>query len=330
MEDLEYPFDLLEHVDITEIEDHHLYPELLEADHKLKLRERGNMYEAQPPTKKRKRQDDGNSNQVYHFGFRWSVPHNAETLKTLKDQCKGVFDKYIFQAEYTENEGKGNPHYQGYGHRKEKIRAKTLAVQLNDDLKGIEIRPASNNGKNALQAYCMKDDTRVAGPWADRKLYLGADLWAEEKQLPWQRSLNTMFAQPPGNRKMIWVYDPVGNNGKTKYIKWLCYKKDALPLGYGHSNDVLNLVSKFQNKNIYAFNLTRSKPANLSELDLYSSMESIKDGMFINMKYETQAVLMNPPHVLVCANTLPKYNQISVDRWEVYEIIEHRLISRNL
>ncbi len=284
---------------------------------------------AQRATKKRKRPTE--TGQVYHHSIRWSVPHTPANLKVFRNEMKMTADKYIFQAEMTTNDdGKENPHYQGYLHRKDKIRSKTLAVQLNDTMRGINIQPASKNGKSALAAYCMKEDTRVAGPWADKKLYLGADLWGEEKQLPWQRSLNVLFAQPPDNRKMIWVYDPVGHNGKTKYIKWLSYKRDALPLTYGHSGDVLNLVSKFPNKNVYCFNLTRSKPANLSELDLYAAMESIKDGMFINMKFETKVVLMNPPHLMVCANILPKYNQISMDRWSIYEIVDSRLKLRNL
>jgi hypothetical protein len=285
------------------------------------------------PAKKRKLDDSESStpNQVYHHSIRWSVEHSDEAKDNLIAFMKANSDKWVFQAELTINEeGKENPHYQGYIHTKKSIRSKTLAINNNEDFKGIEIRPASNAGKVALQGYCMKDETRVHGPWADRELYRGRDLWPESKLLPWQREILVKFKPIPDDRKMVWVYDPVGNNGKTKFIKYLCYKHEAIALGYGHATDLLNLVFKFQNRRIYAFNLVRSKPANLSELDLYASMESIKDGLFINTKFETGMVMMNPPHILVCSNHLPKYGQISADRWEVYVIREGKLFPQAL
>lgn len=280
--------------------------------------------------KKRKTTEEDSTNQVYHHAARWSVLHTPENQNKLYQRLRSMCDKFIFQAEYTENEGKGNPHYQIYFHTKQKVRSKQLAVGMNDDFRGIEIRPASDNGKNVLQQYCMKTDTRVAGPWADRKLYMGADLWPESKHLPWQRDMTAAFEEHPGDRKMFWLYDPIGNNGKTKFIKWLAFSQDALPLGYAHASDTLNLVSKFPNKRIYAWNLTRAKPQQLSELDLYAAMESIKDGMFINTKYETAVVLMDPPHVMVCANHLPKMHHISRDRWVIKKIVDGELQDVNL
>jgi hypothetical protein len=270
------------------------------------------------------------ASQLFHFAFRWSTPHTAEAQAQLYSKLKGVIsDKFIFQAENTISpEGKENPHYQGYFHTKEKRRAKEMAVKLNTEFRGIEVQASSTEGKIALQGYCMKQDTRVGGPWTDK--YMGTDLWSEEKMPQWQQDMIANFEEHPGDRLMYWIYDEHGNNGKTKFIKYLAFKQDALPLGYGHSTDILNLVSKFPGKSLYAFNLTRPKPANLSELDLYSAMESIKDGIFINTKYETAVVMMDPPHIMVCANYLPKYNQISADRWCVLSIQNSQLIKVTL
>ena len=276
---------------------------------------------------KRKSPEGGTVNQVYHHSLRWSVPHTEDNRLMLLDMLRTKSDKFIFQAEYTEN----NPHYQGYFHTKQAIRSRTLAVELNDSLRGIEISPSSTNGLTALKDYCLKEQTRVAGPWADRKIYMGADLWPQEKHPPWQKALFKLLTGPPGDRFMYWIYDPVGNNGKTKFIKWLVYKHKALGLGYGHSTDVLNLVSKFQGRDIYCWNLTRAKPASLSEMDLYAAMESVKDGFFINTKYETDQILMDPPHVVVCANHIPKFNEISHDRWKIFRIHDEGLsqVSQN-
>lgn len=259
--------------------------------------------------------------QVFHHSIRWSVPHTTENQQILFKHLMRHSDKFVFQAEDTVD----NPHYQIYCHTTNKIRSKTLAVEWNERLRGINVQPASNNGKAALKNYCMKEDSRVAGPWADTPIYLGADLWPEERMPAWQQTMLINIRKPPNDRTMYWIYDPIGKNGKTKFCKYVVHKENGVGLGYGNSTDVLNLVSKFVGRSIYIWNLTRSKPANLSELDLYSAMESVKDGFFINLKYETKQVLMNPPHVVVVANHIPKTCHISMDRWEIYQIRDHKL-----
>lgn len=263
---------------------------------------------------------------VFHHALRWSVDHTDDNKDELVLWLKDNADKWVFQAELTNHEGHANPHYQGYFHTKDKQRSKALAINANVDLAGVNIQPSSSNGVDALRKYCMKEDSRVAGPWADKKLYLGNDLWSFSEMPNWQKSLLTLLRRNPGNRKMYWLYDPIGNIGKTKFVKYLVYKQNALGLGYGHSTDVLNLVSKMPNLSVYIWNLTRAKPANLSELDLYSAMESVKDGYFINLKYETSIVLMDPPHVVVMANHLPTLKHISADRWQMLGVNNGNLV----
>ena len=122
---------------------------------------------------------------VFHFMLRWSVAHTVAAKDALVFWLSSIADKYVFQAEDTGD----NPHYQGYFHLKKKNRPKTLAKTVNAEFKGIELRACSSAGKEALRAYCMKDDTRVAGPWADKEIYMGVDLWPEERFLPWQKAM---------------------------------------------------------------------------------------------------------------------------------------------
>lgn len=253
---------------------------------------------------------------VFHFMLRWTSPHTTAALHNIKCFLKTIADKFVFQAEDTGD----NAHYQGYFHTKDKKRPRSIAVAANRLLRGVEIQASSTAGREALAAYCMKPETRVAGPWGDKKIYMGADLWPEERFLPWQKEMLCFLRADPDDRTMYWVYDPIGNRGKTKFAKFLAYKEDAVLLGFANSGDALNLVSKMPGKQIYVWNLTRAKPAALSELDLYSAMESIKDGCFVNTKYETRQVLMDPPHVLVFANHLPKTAHISADRWNIMQI----------
>lgn len=268
-------------------------------------------------------------NACFHFMIRWSRPHTPENLKILRDWLKSKNAKYVFQAELTVSEdGKQNPHYQGFMHTKNRFRPAQLATDCNKpgNPHAMEVQVCHDHG--AVKRYSMKDDTRVAGPWADKVLYMGEDLPTDADLYPWQRSLEEILASPPGDRKILWIYDPVGNTGKTKLAKRLATKQDAIVLGYANKNDAINLVYKNQNHRIYIWNLTRTKPATISETELYSAIEEVKDGMFMNSKYETGMCVMKCPHVVVLSNTVPQYGSISADRWQVMEITPAKELRR--
>lgn len=251
-------------------------------------------------------------NPLYVHSMRWSVKHTCENKDRLIAMCKHYAKKWIFQAEDT----KDNPHYQGYIDLKDKDRSSTFGRKLNEEFLGIQFLPASNNGKEALKKYCLKQKSRVDGPWSDKPIYLGQDL---PKELTgWQQELFNIIQEDPSFRSMIWIYEPMGSTGKTMFTKYMAYKHDVLPLSYGNTKDILNLVSKFPNKQAYIFDLPRTKPSDAHTNDLYSCMESIKQGMFINTKYDTSMVLMKPPHVIVFSNWPPDKKKLSLDRWKIF------------
>lgn len=274
-------------------------------------------------------------NQIYHFAFRISLPEKEREDVTSISHFSGMHeeiieglrqysDKFIFQLECPT--GTKNYHYQGYLHAKERTRPKTLATTLQGDGKdftdvffGIEVQAASTAGKAALKKYCMKQESRVAGPWADKAVYMGRDLPSADHLYPFQRSIKNMLTDSD-DRHINWIYDEEGNSGKTKILKYMLFHYGIPCLSYGNSADILNLVSKFQGAAGYSFNLTRTKPATFSSQDLYAAMESIKDGMFINTKYETDMVLMECPAMVVVANALPDFTSLSRDRWRVWTI----------
>lgn len=269
---------------------------------------------------------------IYHFAARWSVEHTKENQRILFNWLKNHANKFIFQAELTINyneetgEEKRNPHYQVYFHSKDKKRPGYFANIANAmELRGMEFQAASDKGKEHLKEYCMKED-RVAGPWADKRLYMGKNLPNRETLYPWQKTCLEMLEQEPDDTTMHWVVDTQGQTGKTKFIKYYCWKYDGCFLTYGKASDLLNLVSKFPNKNAYLFNLTRTKSADISELEVYAAIEAIKDGMFNNTKYETAQVFMDEPHVWVFANHPPYLGQITASRWKVWEIVDRTLV----
>lgn len=52
----------------------------------------------------------------------------------------------------------------------------------------------------------------------------------------------------------------------------------------------------------------------------YSTIEKIKDGIFVNTKYESNMKFYTPPKVVVFMNEYPNMKKLSEDRYEIYEI----------
>lgn len=218
-----------------------------------------------------------------------------------------------------------NLHFQINLKVKEKKRAGAIAKLIRGipefkDL-SIYVAPASNNGKAALRDYCMKSESQVAGPWADKTIYLGADLINPSDFTPGQKKLlkYLILCDPVtcSKREIIWIYDPVGGSGKSAFKKYCQFKKKWAGFTYGATRDILYLVSKFANKRVYFFNLSKTRSADVSENELYCALEAIKDGDFLSTKYEPKMVMMNPCHVVVFANHLPNISQMTRDRLRI-------------
>jgi len=46
-------------------------------------------------------------------------------------------------------------------------------------------------------------------------------------------------------------------------------------------------------------------------------LESIKNGLIVNTKYETGSKLFNSPHIIVFSNMSPDVSAMSMDRWKI-------------
>lgn len=70
----------------------------------------------------------------------------------------------------------------------------------------------------------------------------------------------------------------------------------------------------------YLFDLSRTKPDEFSSNDLYSAIESIKNGSVTSSMYNSPVAMFKPPHVVVFANHEPEYEALTGDRWNVMEL----------
>lgn len=91
-------------------------------------------------------------------------------------------------------------------------------------------------------------------------------------------------------------------------------------LTFGKASDLLNLVAKMKGRRGYIFDCSRTVPKDQSMDDIYCAMENIKNGHFTNTKYETEEILMDPPHIICFSNWLPDLSKLSRDRWIVVDL----------
>lgn len=270
-----------------------------------------------------KEDEEKKNNSCYHFSITYffELDTCVDEMVSVKDEFINSLhdigvDKFIFQGERCPTTGRH--HFQGYFHLKKKKRETQLNKGFRFLNKGAGIKTSSAAGINALKSYCMKKKSRICGPWADKPIYLGEDL--PSKLLGWQSSLKNYILGPINPREIIYVYDEFGGGGKSIFAKYMCYLYDCIKLTYGKQGDLLNLVCKNKNKQCYIFDLSRTKPSTFSNEDLYSSIEDIKNGHFINTKYETESVIMRIPHIIVFANHLPRTDRMSKDRWNILKL----------
>lgn len=269
-------------------------------------------------------------NAIYRISFRFSLGTDEKKVMAglekarlrLWDLLLVKCERYVYQVE---RGAQGTFHFQGHASLKVKERVSTLVHGFTLAFKHTSFNISACHDENALKQYCMKDDTRFAGPWADKPIYRGADLPHVTQLYDWQRSVVVEIKQSPDSRTINWVYDPDGNNGKTMLAKFLFYHYKYPTFQFADAKDLMNLISKFIGKKAYFFDLTRTKPASYSSRDIYSCLEQIKNGMVQNVKYQTSIDLMDPPHLWVFSNQLPKFENLTADRWKVWTISSKKL-----
>jgi hypothetical protein len=275
-----------------------------------------------------------NQNPVYKFMFRWSSNENNHPifgqpenfLNKFKSDLEGLtpgqkVKTLVYQIE--RGEKTGVIHYQGFLHLQDRIRPGTLMISLNRlGYFGIETKPkARDSSDQQCIDYCSKHETRLQGPFSYPEIYRGQDL---NKILlepyDWQKNFNEILNQNPEKRVIYWLFDPIGNTGKTEWCKTRRFFNNALVLGWGRQQDLFHVRKSFENKKEILFNLTKAMPDNVNVNDFSSALEAIKDGMFLSTKYIPEERSTFVPHVVVLSNQLPAEDSMSENRFKICRI----------
>lgn len=223
--------------------------------------------------------------------------------------------KYIFGEEIAPTTG--TPHLQGYvefGKQVYFTHLKKLSARANWR------KCRGSRAQNVT--YCTKEGrgikTNLPTPIKERVM---SKLYSDVTWKPWQQNIVDICDTEPDSRTIYWVWEPIGNVGKSFLVKYLFMKHNAI-IGDGKKADVFNQVKTWMDER-------EEESPRLIILDVprhnidyvnYGSIEQIKNGLLYSGKYEGGTCLYEFPHVFIFANTPPDLAKMSLDRWVVMPI----------
>lgn len=246
----------------------------------------------------------GNTNQSSPAKHWFFTLKNILKHTTLIELLDPKVTRFRFQLE--KGDTSDYEHYQGMMELPKKARLSELKKWLPP-----EIHLEKTRSLQGAADYCMKTETRLAGPWEKG---FPIPLKIITKLYTWQENLLKIVLEEPNDRTINWYWDQLGNTGKTAFAKYLCIKHKAAYVN-GKSNDILYAAS-LQPATIYIIDIPRTNTDVIS----YQAIEYLKNGIWFSGKYESKTTIINSPHVIVFANKEPQQELFSRDRWHIVNI----------
>lgn len=141
----------------------------------------------------------------------------------------------------------------------------------------------------------------------------------------WQVDLLNRLESTSGDlRKIIWYFDEKGGKGKSTLAKFAFIsdpsKYHVIKTTGGIKDFSTNIVNAFDNGwkgHCIFFDLARACEAK----QIWEPIEHVKDGMITSTKYCGKTIGFQAPHVVVMANFIPNVKSLSLDRWEIHELV---------
>lgn len=138
----------------------------------------------------------------------------------------------------------------------------------------------------------------------------------------WQKELLEELATTPNERKIVWYYDNVGNTGKSTFARYVQAKGLATVMSQlGGDRDSGQLIETARDSGWDGRAIIIDLPRQGEHRSIYSPLESIKNGLVTNVKYKGGTTTYPSPHLVVMANFLPRIHEMSLDRWDIRELV---------
>ncbi len=133
---------------------------------------------------------------------------------------------------------------------------------------------------------------------------------------PWQRELEELIESEPDDRKINFVVDPAGNNGKSWLTRYLYSNRDDVQMLSVGKRDDLNYAIDVS-KRVFVFDIPRQQ----MEYFQYAVVEAIKNQMVMSNKYKSEVkIIPHKVHVIVFSNESPDMNAMTGDRYNLIHI----------
>lgn len=264
-----------------------------------------------------------------HFNKLWGVPKITKAEKEAGEKGKGLF----LARKYDKKDAFHT------------TRAKCRAYCMKEDTRvdgpwqwgewtgGTEEAPVKTGShpeicmwKDMIDTGCSLDQVMLANHEETLKHHAGMSAYyaayhrvnqpeSDLKELrPWQLELEERLLGPVNPRKVIWYYDPVGNMGKTAFIKHMRMKHSIFSSTNGKTADI---ALAYQGERIVMFNYTRAVSKRIN----YDVIEALQDNMIMSTKYQSHLKCYpGAPHIVCMANCLPDFTVFSEDRYEIIQM----------
>lgn len=257
----------------------------------------------------------------------WSEP----ALASILDNLVGTQLAYVIGIEVADS---GTPHLQGYFYFENPQHFSTVKRILLD--KAHIMKSRGNQHQNWV--YCTKDGLYLyegMEPWMEARTSkpkpsktpnwdaMEARLkikFSEEKLRPWQRDIVNMVSEEPDDRVINWYHEPHGNVGKSWLLKYIATNCEGVTLVSGKATDIYHAIFTMKVKDIVPKIIMVDVPRAGKKFVSYAAIESLKNGLLFNSKYETGMCNFESPHVIVMSNSPPDLSDFSIDRWNVVDM----------
>lgn len=137
-------------------------------------------------------------------------------------------------------------------------------------------------------------------------------VYAKKELKEWQKDVVEKL-QNQTDRQVTWVYDPVGNQGKTFLAMWLQADRECYYCDGGKKADI---AYGYQDQPTVIFDFVRTG----QDYVPYGCIESFKNGIIFSPKYESGSRIFGVCKVLVLSNFYPKKEALSEDRWDIVDL----------
>lgn len=256
----------------------------------------------------------------------WTEEEYNLILEYAQKHC----EKYVVAKEHAPSTG--TPHLQCWLYHKHPQRFDRMK-ELFPRAKLIR----SKGNANQQLVYCSKEDPNPVHKGCEKPLSMQEQIkkkiferdYTNVIWKPWQKKVLDHLDEED-SRKILWIYDKEGNNGKSFLRKYISLTKDVL-LFDGKKDNILNqlkqkCIDEDKDVKYVVADIPRCYDLRLFQ---YGLLEQLKDGQVYSGKYEGGEIWIDRPNIVILSNSYPDTSTMTNDRWEIVDLSVEDIVGEN-